>query len=567
MTLRRRLIFSLVATLLALGGAEVVLRAAGAVVSARHRERTQSLAGEGELQIWALGDSYTFGIGADDPARDTWPVVVARRLEEATGRSAGVLNLATPGANSSEIVDAFEQRLGDTDPPDVVLLLAGVNNSRWLGQSGHFCLEEGSGAVADVAGALAGRLGGLRTYAVLRHLVLAQRPPRDADRACALVAQGFQHLDDGYPDRADAAFSEALTLNPASGWAHLGLGLADLRVARHGEAIGHIEDARTRGVDPPAMALAEGFSRRAHGDLDGASAIASRPHHGDLLPFGRILAAWVAHDRGRHADAVAAFQAVVDEGDREGAPGGPMVWALDGLGWARLATGDPAAAEAAFTRAITIGEQLHITPHLLGWPYVGRAVVNGQADPAGAQADLDAAARDSAAVAGAEAWRGWLAWAAADAAEARAALSRSRAVTPGLAAADALELALREADSTASPLVPTPMPTIAVQQWLDPADTRLVRADLQRASRLAASVGARLVLTTYPQPRGHPELADAAAAVAAQEGVLFVDPRPLFQEERDRRGSWDALLIADGHPTTTGYALLGGAVADALLAH
>ena len=126
MTLRRRLIFSLVATLLALGGAEVVLRAAGAVVSARHRERTQSLAGEGELRIWALGDSYTFGIGADDPARDTWPVVVARRLEEATGRSAGVLNLATPGANSSEIVDVFEQRLGDTDPPDVVLLLAAL---------------------------------------------------------------------------------------------------------------------------------------------------------------------------------------------------------------------------------------------------------------------------------------------------------------------------------------------------------------------------------------------------------------------------------------------------------
>ncbi len=108
------------------------------------------------------------------------------------------------------------------------------------------------------------------------------------------------------------------------------------------------------------------------------------------------------------------------------------------------------------------------------------------------------------------------------------------------------------------------MPTIAVQQWLDPGDTRLVEADLRRANRIAESVGARLVLTTYPQPRAHPELARAAITVAASSSALFVDPRPRFQEEHDRLDSWEPLLIADGHPTATGYRLWGHIVSDAL---
>ncbi len=566
---RRLLIFSALAPLLLFAGAEVGLRLVGAAIVARHQARTASLASDGELRVWALGDSYTFGIGADDPAQEAWPMVVGQLLGERTGQPVHVRNLATPGANSTEIVDRFEAELETSPAPQLVMLLAGVNNSRWLGQSGQFCLDEGAGAAADVGGALAGELGGLRSYAVLRHLVLAVRPPRDADLACTLVSHGFQHLDDGYPDRADAAFAEAAGLNPRSGWSSLGLGLADLRVARHPEALEHLARADELGVDPPAMALARGFSQRAAGALEEADGIAHQPHHGDLRPLARVLGGWVLLDRGDAAAAIEVFEAVIAEGDREGAPGGTMPWALDGLGWASLAEGRSEAAQTAFERSITVGSELHMTPHLMGWSHVGRAVLRAEAGAtAEALTDLHTAGRDSAAVATAEAYAGWILAVHSSAEDARAAFVRSAAVTPGLPIAEALSSALEGLPATATlsgPMPrPRPMPTIAVQQWLDPGDTRLVEADLRRANRIATSVGAHLVLTTYPQPRAHPELARAATVVAASSSALFVDPRPHFQDEHDRLGSWEPLLIADGHPTTNGYELWGRVVSDAL---
>ena len=566
---RRLLIFSALAPLLLFAATEVGLRLVGAAIVARHQARTATLTGDGELRIWALGDSYTFGIGADDPARDAWPMVVANLLGERTGRRVHVRNLATPGANSTEIVDRLEAEVQTGSPPELVLLLAGVNNTRWLGQSGQFCLDEGTGGAADVAGALAGELAGLRSYAVLRHIVLSRRPPRDADLACALVSGGFQHLDDGYPDRADAAFDEAARLNPGSGWAALGLGLADLRVARHTEALEHLARAAELGVSPPALALARGFSLRAAGALQEADLVAGQSHHGDLRPFARILAGWVLLDRGDAVAAIDVFESVIAEGDREGAPGGTMPWALDGLGWASLAVGRDETALAAFERSIEVGSALHMTPHLMGWSHVGRAVLRAEAGAtAEALADLRTAGRDSATVATAEAYTGWILAAHSSVEEAGAALTRSTAVTPGLTIAEALSAALEGLPATATittPLPrPRPMPTIAVQQWLDPGDTRLVEADLLRAHRIAESAGARLVLTTYPQPRAPPELARAAPPVAASPAALVVAPRPPVQEERDRLGSWEPLLIADGHPTTTGYRLWGHVVSDAL---
>lgn len=555
----RLLVFSALATLLVFGVAELALRTTGALVQSRHRARTDLHGGSGDLRVVAAGDSYTFGIGADDPAQDTWAMVVAKTLEERTGRAVQLDNLATPGANSTEIVDALVTRL-DAGPVDVVLLLAGVNNSRWLGQSGQFCLEEGTSPAQRVRD----RLDGLRTYAVLRHLVLSRRPPRDADVACRRVADGFQHLDDGYPDRADRAFSEALALNPASGWANLGLGLADLRVARHDDALQHIDAARALGVSPPALALASGFALRAADRTDEARAIAAADHHGDLAPFGRVLDAWLDLDAGRSEAAIHQLERVLADLGREGAPGGPAVWALDALGWARLDAGDAEGARAAFDESITLGATLHMTPHLMGWSHVGRAVLAAEAgDPGQALVDLEAAGRDSAAVAAAQAYAGWLHLTRGSRTDAQAALERSRVVTPGLAIADALEEAITQGPA-GSPPRPRPVPGVAVQQWVDPADTRLVEADLERAARHAEATGALLILTTYPQPRGHPELADAAAGVGERTSALYVDPRPLFQAERDRIGSWEPLLIPDGHPTTMGYRLLGGLVADAI---
>ena len=560
----RLLLFTLLVPLALLGAAEGCLRLAGSLIASRHDRRTSVVAGTGDLTIWALGDSYTFGIGADDPPVQTWPMVAALALQEGTGRRVQLRNLATPGANSTEIVDAFARGLDAGPPPDVVLLLAGVNNSRWLGGSGQFCLED------DASGRIGGaQLRRLRLVQVMQQGIARVRPA-DPERACVSIGEGFGHLDDGYPDRADRAFAYALASAPEAGWAHLGSGLADLRVARAREALDHFERARELGVDPPALGLAAGFAARAAGDLAGAERASNGDHPGDLAPFADVLRGWIASDRGDPVEAIGRFEQIVVEGDREGAPGGPLVWALDGLGWARLNAGDAAGAERAFDRSITLGASLHLTPHLLGWSHVGRAVLRAERGAIGeALADLELASRDSAAVGAAQAYRGWLLATHHSVEDARAALAASRAVTPELALADALEVALvgrPDTDQVDAPAPrPIPRPTIAVQQWIDPADTRLIRADLTRAATLAANVGATLVLTTYPQPRGHPELAEAAAAVAADAGLVFVDPRPEFQAEHDRLGSWQPLLIPDGHPTTAGYRLMGESVAARLL--
>ena len=105
---------------------------------------------------------------------------------------------------------------------------------------------------------------------------------------------------------------------------------------------------------------------------------------------------------------------------------------------------------------------------------------------------------------------------------------------------------------------------MASQEWLDPADTRLIEADLRRAADLARRAGARLLVLTYPQPKAHPELSDAHRRAAEVSGALFVDPRAEFEQRFTGGSSWDDLLIPDGHPTTRGYALIGEIVADAI---
>jgi lysophospholipase L1-like esterase len=554
LTPSRAAFFAALTTALALCALEGGLRLAGAAILWRARaEVAPGGATPGEL--WALGDSYTFGVGAGDPATESWPAVAVHLASRE--RALTLRNLARPGLNSTEIVDALEEALEDGGRPAVVAVLAGINNIHWLGHSGQFCLED-----QEASSSLLRAVSSSRTYKLLRWAVLAVRPLRDTDRACVAVSDGFQHLDEGRPDAALARFEASVAADPEGGWGHLGVGLSLVRMGRHADALPALARADALGVRPPALAIARGFSARAAGNGEEAAIVAADPHPGDLQPFAALLAGWIAFDEGRLGDAGAAFQAILDA---EGEPaGGVAPFALDGLGWVLLTQGDLDAAEAAFARAERIGGALHITPHLLGWPQVGLGRIAWERGrPGDAQVHLETACRDSSAAATARALGAWMASVEGDAERARNLLGASLAITR---LPLAVELAALLEGGGRAQGVPSFVPavTVAIQQWLDPADTRLVEADLARAGVLAGAVGARLLVLTYPQPKAHPELAAAHARAAARAGATFVDPRSVFEDAHRALGSWEPLLIGDGHPTTRGYALIGELVAKAI---
>ena len=522
----RAVAFALIGSLLLFLLLELTLRIAGAAWLSLNR--ADSSHQEADLTVWTAGDSYTFGLGAPDPATQSYPAQLVDRLQTAT-RSVALHNLAVPGFNSSEAVASLGHELGRSRAegalsPDVILLLAGVNNTRWLGNSGQFCLDEPGAQTPVRAPSI---LRELRIFRVL-HWALSPRLPRSS---CDEVAAGFQFLEDGLPEDAQQAFWRAKHANPESRWARVGLALSLSRVARNAEAIPHFEAALEAGLDSPALALAYGFALRAEGRSEQAAQISSTPQAGQLQAFAELLDAWLAYDRGDLTAAAAAFDELVVAGGRAGdvREGAVLPFALDGRGWTLLRLGQQDLAAEAFERANEVGAPLGVTPHLMGWSHVGLAVLAAsKGDRAEVQSQLREVERDSGAAPGARAWQ-----------------------------------QLRSTASGDTP-IPRPVPTPAVQRWFRLEDTRLVEADLARAAALAEAAEARLIVLTYPQPNAHGELADALRRATDRLGVTFIDPRPTFQAELDAGTPWDALLVPDGHPTARGYGLMAQLVAQAL---
>ncbi len=576
--------------MLILVAAEAGLWAAGQILRAQWQGRNADSGISGPpaegagsaLELWAFGDSYTVGIGAGEPARESYPAVAVTELSRALGRSVTLRNEAAPGLNSTEIVDRLEAALREGEgEPDWVVVLAGINNSRWLGQSGQFCLPDepafGPPWVLQV-------LRKSRVYRALRNGVLRLRPPRADDRACRKLAEGFQHLDEGLPDRAQAQFEEARELRPDSSWAPLGLALSHLRVGRHERAVTFFDQAEAGGLGPPALGLARGFSLRASGQNARARDAAKRAQKDDLAPFGRLLEAWLLWDEDAYEAALAHFDALAGLGEEGGTArmGSVVPYGWDGRGWTLRALGRTEEAASAFAEANRSGEAIHIAPHLLGWSHLGLALLAWESGEASTvEEELGLALRDSSTTPTAWALRGWLAAQADDCEVGGSWFAQALEIDPGavLAASGqafcASKQRLTAAPSTPSPpeaqasedLRPPPLRpqvTISVQDWVDPGDTRLLRADLRRAASLAQERRVPLLVLGYPQPDAHPELTRAVAASADELGMPWLDPRPVFRQALEEGVRWEALLIPDGHPTTHGYALIGRQLAKAL---
>jgi lysophospholipase L1-like esterase len=78
------------------------------------------------LRYLALGDSYTIGTGASHET-SSWPSILARRLEEASGRQ---IELTNPAVNGFTTLDLIEHELPYLErlEPQLVTILIGVND-------------------------------------------------------------------------------------------------------------------------------------------------------------------------------------------------------------------------------------------------------------------------------------------------------------------------------------------------------------------------------------------------------------------------------------------------------
>ncbi len=511
-----------------------------------------------------LGDSYTWGVGATHPAMDGWPTVAARRWELLWGTPVVLENLARPGMNSTTVRQLIEDRLDGGPPPDAVAVLMGINNPRWLGQSGQFCLDE---QVPESATPVRW-LKDWRIYRVLRHLTLSARPPRPEDTHCVRLGEAFRLLDQGLPDAAERIFTEVATGSPRSAWARLGLALAQIRQGRHPLAVDALESAAELGLSSPALPLTRAMELRNVGRTVEAEA-ALLGVEGDLVELRRYVEAWLLRDRGQLEAARLAFVDLVAHcGNPDGPPVGSLLpWAEDGLGWTLLAQGRQADAEQAFKASLEHGAPLSLTPHLLGWPALGLArLAVARHDQDAADSWFATAERDPSATAASWALRGWATGICVEATpwflRASSAVPGQEEAGIGIAACESTGQ-LPALDGPGGPPV-TARPSLAPQLWVDPTDARLLWADLERVAEATRRRRLPLLLLTYPQPDAHDELNAAILAFAAARHLQVVDVREQMRTALVTGTAWDQLFVPDGHPTSLGYRVIGEAVAEAL---
>jgi lysophospholipase L1-like esterase len=100
-----------------------------AACSMRMRRRLDAAARR-QVTLVALGDSIPAARARECRCRAGFVTLYARALERATRRPVSVLNLAVPGANSSDLLALLRRRHGIR--ADVVLVMIGHNDTPWV---------------------------------------------------------------------------------------------------------------------------------------------------------------------------------------------------------------------------------------------------------------------------------------------------------------------------------------------------------------------------------------------------------------------------------------------------
>lgn len=150
----------------------VTFRLASNSASFRDREfRAKPL---GTLRIVTLGDSSTFGWGAEP--EHTYQRLLEERLRAALSRDVEVLNLGIPGHNTAHGLGILRHWALELDP-DIVIVSFGANDPRWVPTATAEVLATDD----TLVGAARFALLELRTYRMLRKLVFTLANPLRAN--------------------------------------------------------------------------------------------------------------------------------------------------------------------------------------------------------------------------------------------------------------------------------------------------------------------------------------------------------------------------------------------------
>lgn len=566
---RRAFLWAALAIALFFAAAEALLFGAGAAWRAWWGRGAGAAAGGG-FHILCVGDSHTFGIGAGRP-EDAWPAGVERRLREARpDLDVRVTNAGVPGSNSAEAEAVARGYLAGEDPPDVVVFLAGLNDSWNL--AGNRLLVEAEGGGARRAWSALDRL---RTFRLLRWAIgrTALSEARRRGREEGSVALGFADIAAWRDGDAARRCGRAVAETPGSYWANVCLGTALLRLGRYGDAAAAF--AVAEAAAGPGEAAAPVFHRaqclrRLGRGREALDLLPRLRGHSPVVGWGAALVPLVLWDLGeRDAARGRATELLRDLPS----PDSREAYLVDALAWMDLSAGRVDEAEAGFSRLAAIGWHP-------AWTLGPALAALTRRDPRRALELARGSARFDDARVGP-----WLEGVSAvsalfmgDPGEAVASMDRALARRPEdprlkklarFAAADVLAFPRQDGvtDVFAAGF-PTLPPYDLDLTWAgggdDEAVSRALAARIQVLAGASREAGARLVVMTYPSATERLGLPDGAIeAAAAGAGIPLIDHRRWSRAPPGEPPRTD-LFVPDQHLNTRGYARMAEAVAQGI---
>lgn len=481
---------------------EAILQVGAGVMWLRHRPET----GVEGPAVLCVGDSWTFGVAASNPATMSYPARLQAFLgEELPEEGWAVVNRGLPGQDSRDVLSRLPAQLAASDPHFVCILIG--QNDGW---SRPELLDIRKGGVDDGAFRLTWRTARLAawTYGKVERLFglggpgaaeepspVGPQPPRHA-AAEARDEEAWRARQAGDPRRAIELFEEALALHPLDTrpFLHVLQLHAELGETAECERVfarlerAYDEDPTPWGARTLVLAMSElGWNDRVHEWAE--RLVADHPESSH---------AWVmlAKDHQRHGDQRAAEAAIDRILDLEAEPS-MFFWRLK-----IYLRGDrpEEAIRSVMLRYLLEGDERAAVADLrvASWK-VDETVYEGLL------AELECTD------------------------EQRAALVRVGEIAYG---ADASEL------------------------------TRVLDAHLGQMVELCRERGAEPVLIGYAL--GTAELSEVPRAVAARTGASYIDVRKRIAETEGHRR--EDFFAAEGHFNDLGYGYLARWVADELIA-
>jgi lysophospholipase L1-like esterase len=129
--------------------AEMLLSLSGWIYyGVRINKKSEAKVNKNTIKILCLGDSFTFGMGAD--RNYTFPEQLEKKLnsDSADKKRYTVFNRGYPGNTSAKLLNSLEEDLRKFKP-NIILVLIGVNDSSCIEETNYFELGSSCGSIAS----------------------------------------------------------------------------------------------------------------------------------------------------------------------------------------------------------------------------------------------------------------------------------------------------------------------------------------------------------------------------------------------------------------------------------